>query len=191
MANSQMAYLYQVVKNPYIRKYLSEIWKEGTPVSAVASAGTLTVGAQPTADDTMTVGTKVYTFVANGTASSDGEIDIGTDLAGTQSNIVDAINGDDGINTANTLVSCGDFATNDAVITALVKGVAGNSIATTETFTSASNEFDADTLGTTVAGVNGTIGIAGMKMWDGTKEYTCVADSTISNSNWKSITYDS
>lgn len=118
------------------------------------SQGTLTVDTQPTNGDTMTIGSKVFTFVPNGTANADGEISIGTDLATAQANIVAAINGTDSINTAHTLVSAAAFATNDSVITALVGGVAGDSIASTETFTAGTNVFDAATLGTTTAGVD-------------------------------------
>lgn len=122
--------------------------------SATKSQGTLTVDTQPTAADTMTIGAKVYTFTADGTAAADGDIDVGTDLADAKLNIVAAINGTDGINTAHTSVSAAAFATNDCVITALIGGVAGDSIATTETFTAVSNVFDAATLGTTTAGVD-------------------------------------
>ena len=41
-----------------------------TPVNAVAAVGTLTLAAQPTAGDTMTIGTKVYTFVDAGSADA-------------------------------------------------------------------------------------------------------------------------
>ncbi len=121
-----------------------------------ASQGTLTVDTNPTAGDTMTIGSKVYTFVPNGTANADGEIDVETLLAGTQANIVAAINGTDGHNVAHTQVTAADFATNASVITALVGGVVGDSIATTETFTAATNVFDAATLGTTRAGADCT-----------------------------------
>jgi hypothetical protein len=40
------------------------------------------------------------------------------------------------------------------VFTANVKGTAGNSLATTETYTAGTNVFDAATLGTTTAGVD-------------------------------------
>jgi len=121
-----------------------------------ASQGTLTVDTNPTAGDTMTIGTKEYTFVPIGTANADGEIDVEVLLADTQVNIVAAVNGTDGFNVAHTLVSIGDFSSDDAVITALVGGVAGDSIATTETFTAVSNVFDAGTLGTTQAGADCT-----------------------------------
>lgn len=120
------------------------------------SQGTLTVDTQPTSGDTMTIGAKTYTFVPNGTANADGEISRGTDLATAQAAIVAAINGSDGHNVAHTQVSAGAFAVNASVITALVGGVAGDSIATTETFTAGTNVFDAATLGTTTAGVDCT-----------------------------------
>lgn len=119
------------------------------------SQGTLTVDTQPTAGDTMTIGSKTYTFVPDGTANSDGEITIGTDLATAQAAIVAAIAGD-GHNVTHTQVTMAAFATNDAVITALIGGTAGDTIATTETFTAGTNVFDAVTLGTTVAGVDCT-----------------------------------
>lgn len=118
-----------------------------------ASQGTLTVDTNPTAADTMTIGVTVYTFVENPPLEA-GEIAIGVDVEATQLNIVAAINGTDGVNTAHPLVSAGAFATNASVITALVGGVSGDSIATTETFTAGTNIFDAATLGTTTAGVD-------------------------------------
>jgi hypothetical protein len=120
------------------------------------SAGTLSMATQPTAGDTVTIGEKVYTFVPVGTANADGEVDIGADAAGAQANLVAAINGTDEINTAHTLVTAADFAANNCVITAKIGGVAGDTIATTETFTAEGNVFDAVTLGTTTAGVDCT-----------------------------------
>lgn len=122
--------------------------------STVKAQGTLTLATQPTAGDTMTIGGKVYTFVAAGTGNRDGEIALGTDLAATKPLVVDAINGDDGWNTAHPLVTCGDFSTNDAVITAIAGGTEGNAIPTVETYTAVGNIFDAAVLGTTTAGVD-------------------------------------
>jgi hypothetical protein len=121
---------------------------------ATKAQGTLTVDTQPTSGNTMTIGSKTYTFVPNGTATADGEISIGADVAAAKVNIVAAINGTDGINAANTQVTAADFATNDCVLTALVGGTAGNSIVTPETFTAETNIFDVGTLGTTAAGVD-------------------------------------
>jgi len=106
----------------------------------------LTVDTQPTAGDTMTIGVKTFTFVPVGTANGNGEISIGADLAAAKVNIVAAINGTDSINTVHTQVSAGDFSTNDCTITALVGGVAGNAIATTETFSAGTNIFAGATL---------------------------------------------
>jgi len=121
--------------------------------STTASQGTLTVDTNPSANDTMTIGTTVYTFVENPPLEA-GEIAIGVDLDATKLNIVAAINGTDGVNTAHALVSAAAFATNDCVITALAGGTAGDAIATTETFTALTNIFDSTTLGTTTPGAD-------------------------------------
>lgn len=123
------------------------------PVNAVAAAGVLTMDTQPLADDTMTIGTTVYTFTADGTASAAGEIDVGVDLADAKTLVIAAINGTDGNNDAHPLVSAGAFTGDDLPITALVKGAAGNAVATTETFDAVTNVFAAVTLEN---GVDGT-----------------------------------
>jgi len=117
---------------------------------ATASQGTLTVTEQPSADETITIGTTEYTFKA--VADEDGEIPLGVDEATTKLNIVAAINGTDGINTAHADVSAAAFSGDTCIITALVGGTAGDAIATTETMVNGS--FDAATLGTTTAGVD-------------------------------------
>jgi len=127
---------------------------------ATASQGTLTMPVNPTATNTMTIGETEYTFVALADFDTAGEIPIGTNVAATQVNAVAAINGTDGVNEAHTLVTAAAFATNACVITAKVAGVAGDLIATTETFTAETNIFDGDTLGTTEAGVDCTATLA-------------------------------
>lgn len=84
----------------------------------------------------------------------------GVDATGQDSTVA-AINGTDGINTANDEVSIAAFVDNDAVITALYTGVLGDAIITTETFTAAATILDAGTLGTTTAGVDVTATEAG------------------------------
>lgn len=153
--------------------------KSDVGVVAVAAQGTLTVDTQPLADDTMTIGTKEYTFMADGTASADGEIDVGADLADVKTLIVAAINGTDGINTAHTLVTAGDFDSNDCVLTASSVGTSGNSIATTETFSAETNVFDAATLGTTTAGVDETI--TGLVDLVGGESWRTIADKLDAN----------
>jgi len=105
------------------------------------SAGELTMDTQPLAGNTVTIGTKVYTFVPVGTDNADGEVSVGVDLAAAKVNLVAAINGTDGISTAHPLVSAAEFVADACAITALIGGVAGDAIATTETFTAATNIF--------------------------------------------------
>ena len=122
----------------------------------------LTLAAQPTAGDTMTLGSKVFNFVANGTADADGEISVGTDLASAKLALVAAINGTDGHNTAHPSVSAAAFISNDCEITALKGGTAGNSIASTETFTNVGNVFGTATLagGTDCTATNAVTALA-------------------------------
>lgn len=127
-----------------VEEKLSLVEAEVANADGVAATQTLTVAVNPTADDTMTIGGTVYTFVASAEEAT--EISVGENLAATQDNILAAINGTDEINTAHASVSCGDFESNVATLTALSVGTAGNSIATTETFTSGSNVFGGGTL---------------------------------------------
>lgn len=113
---------------------------------AAKATRVLTVDTKPTSGDTMTIGTRVYTFVPVGTANGNNEISIGADLAAAQVNIVAAINGSDGVNVPNTQVRAADFAANACTLTALVGGTAANAIATTETFTAGTNVFAGATM---------------------------------------------
>lgn len=115
-----------------------------------ASYGSLTMSVQPTSGDTVTIGDKTYIFVPVGTDTADAEVSIGVNLSDAQANLVAAINGTDGISNPHPLVSAGDFSSDICIITALIGGVAGDTIATTETFTSSSNVFGAATLGSGV-----------------------------------------
>lgn len=135
---------------------------DAAPINAAAATVTLTLDTQPTATDTMTVGTMVYTFMPDGTADEAGEIDVGADLADAKTLIIAAINGTDGNNAAHESVSAGAFAGDDLVLTALVKGAAGDSIAATETFTAGTNVFDTATLD---GGVDGTDALAWETLW--------------------------
>jgi len=157
---------------------------EGTPVNAVASQGTLTIAEPVTNGDTMTIGTTVYTFVTGATTAA-GEIGIGASEAATKLAIPLAINGGDTFNTANPVASMpAAFTGDDIVITASTAGVAGDLIATTQTLTHESNIFDAATLGTTTAGVDGTAGVSGECLMDASYIYYCVALQGISGANW-------
>ena len=112
-------------------------------VNTTKATDTLTIPTQPTAGNTMWIGTKIFTFVPDGTANAEGEVSIGTDLATAQANILAAINGTDGINNPSDAVVASAFVANVSTITALVGGVLGNTIPTTETFTAVDNVFSA------------------------------------------------
>lgn len=145
-----------------MRLSFQEREEDGTLIGGVASQGALTVDVLPTDGDTMTIDTTTYTFkdALTGGGVLD-EIKISAaDLPGTQTNILGAINGNSGIpgtdysagQPAHSSVTIAAFATDIAIITAKTPGVAGDLIATTETFTAGTNVFDGVTLGTTTAG---------------------------------------
>ena len=132
---------------------------------------------QPTALDTMDINGRTYTFVVTPVAS--GQVAVGADVAAARLNIVAAINGTDGLNTAHPDVTAAAFVGNDMVLTAKVKGTAGDAITTTENFTAVGNVFDAATLGTTTAGVdctaaNGVTALAAAVTGDASAEATAV-----------------
>ena len=201
------------LQSPYLREFFENIFNGTTaleglsvqdnkatnpisfvtsaPVNAVASQGTLTVDTQPTVGDTMTIGSSVYTFTTDGTASAEGEIDVGADLADAKTLIPAAINGTDGNNTANASVTAGAFSGDDCVLTAITKGTAGDLIVTTETFDEGTNVFDAGTLGTTTAGVDSTTAVKGQMFVDASYLYVSIAASTVSTTNWRRVTLGS
>jgi len=157
------------------------------PVNAVASAGVLTLDTQPIVGKTMTIGTTVYTFTTDGTAASAGEIDVGADLADAKTLVIAAINGTDGNNDANAFASAGAFAGDDLPVTALVKGVAGDAIVTTDTLTGGTNGFAAATLG---SGVDGTDAELWATRWYNGKLYlnvSPVSDRGVLTDTWYSL----
>lgn len=113
---------------------------------------TLTGTGNPVAAETMTLGSRVYTFRATAaTFAGANEILIGAALTNTLDNIKAAINGAAGEGTTfsnNTLRHETIFASNKTATTvvfhARVAGTAGNSLASTETMTN--NSFGAGTL---------------------------------------------
>ena len=159
----------------------------GTPVNAVAASGTLTIATQPSLTDTITIGEKTYTFVAEVQADADGEIGIGADLAAAKVNIVAAINGTDGFNTAHPVVTAAAFSGDDCVITAATKGALANATATTTALDDATDDFAAATL---EGGIDGTLGINKMFMADATNLYVATGEQTVSDATWKKIALD-
>lgn len=131
------------------------------PAWVVEAQGTLTLAVNPQDGDTMTIGSRTYTFQDTLT-NTDGNIQIGDRVEATRANIVAAINrtGDAGTQYAESTVEHPDvsaarsFVGSRLVLTARAGGPAGNSIATTSAFTGDGglNGFDAGSLGTTRPG---------------------------------------
>lgn len=110
------------------------------------ASGVLTVDDQPEAADEIELGATTYTFVASG-ANEAGEVNVGASVAAAIVNIVAAINGTDGYNTANASVSAEATAADEITVTAIATGTAENAVATVYTPTAAvSNAFAAATL---------------------------------------------
>lgn len=157
----------------------------GAPVAPVAATGALTIATQPTAADTITIAqgdvTEVYTFVEvaeDEVAEDDFDVALGLDVDATQTALAAVIN------EHSALVTAGAFAANASVITAKVKGVIGNTIATTSGLTDEdeTDGFAAATLGT---GVDGTEGLDGQIRYASDRIYVSVGVSTTAVSNWK------
>ena len=165
----------------------------GTPVCSVKATGTLTIAEPVTAEDSMTIGSVTYTFKAEGTADAAGEIDLGASEAATKLEIVKAILGTDGYNTANPDVICAAAFTSDTLLfTAKEAGTAGNAIVFLEVLlTHASNVLNGSgVLGGTTAGVDGTPGEIGDALIDDTYLYYCVANRE-DGANWRRISLGS
>jgi hypothetical protein len=156
------------------------------PVNAVKAGGILTWDTFATIGDTITIGTREYVFVADGTKSADGEIDIGSATAAdSQVEILAAIDGSDLNSAINTDVVLSAFDAADAcIVTAITAGVVGNAIATVTVPNDASNKFTAATL---LLGVDGTVGDAGTTIVANGNTYTAKAANTIADANWKKL----
>jgi len=109
--------------------------------TADTATATLTVEDNPTAGDTMTIGTFEYIFVPDGTANGEGEIAIKGSAALTQAAILEALagTGDHAHCTPNDEVLWGEWSSDDLVFTAPITGTIGNAIVFAETFTSENN----------------------------------------------------
>jgi hypothetical protein len=153
---------------------------DAAPVNGVSASRVLTVDTQPTAGDTFTIASKVYTFVAAGTADADGEINLGADLTATKPLIVTAINGG-GFNTAHPEFTAAAFSSNNMTITAIVKGTASNGKATTETFTAGTNVWAG---ATTTGGIDGTLGQAKELRYYGGFMYFTPTKATTATATW-------
>lgn len=128
---------------------------------AVKARGTLTLALNVSNGEAVTIGSKVYTFVTALTGV-DGQVKIGATKEESIANLIAAINLAGTPNTqyaGQTTLHSDVYAkvgptTAKMVAIAKVGGVAGNSIATTETLAGAGNQWDAAVLGTTMAGAD-------------------------------------
>lgn len=131
------------------------------PEGGVSAQGTLTLANNPDDGDTITIGTKTYTFQDTLT-NADGNVLIGAGVADTRASLVAALQLGTGAGTRYaaattqhpTVRALVAFTGSALVLTARQVGTAGNSIPTTSSFTNAANLFNAATLGTTQAGVD-------------------------------------
>lgn len=104
---------------------------------SVQAVGTFTFTGLPTAGQTVTIGSRVYTFRA--VAAYPGEVTIGANGDATATNLIDAINGDDDAETpAHADVTAATGGASIVDVTAIEYGAAGNSVATTDTASNAS-----------------------------------------------------
>lgn len=168
---------------------------EKTPINAVAAVGKITSDATAPSDtDTVTIDTKVYTFKTSLTPV-EGEVLIGASAAAALDNLKAAINH---TGTPDTDYKCAAVhptvtATTNTDTTQLVaaktKGVAGNSIVLAKASTHLT--VDAAVLGTEVAGVDGTVGIANETCVDASYIYHAIAANTIADINWRRVTLGS
>ena len=107
------------------------------------ATGTLDLTANPTAGNTVQIGSQVYTFVNAGGASAAGDVALGTNVQTTLQNLQAAVNGGagagnlygagTGVNTKGTITSVNGGS---AVVQALQPGVAGNSVTLSTSITS-------------------------------------------------------
>lgn len=113
-------------------------------VANVAATGVLTLAGNAVADETITIGSRTYTWKAAVGAVAD-EVEVGATASDSIDNLVAAINGAAGAGTiygtgtvAHADVDAAAGAGDTMDLTATVTGAAGNLIATTETMTQGS-----------------------------------------------------
>ena len=167
----------------------------GTPINAVAAQGTLTLtagtGNTILTNKTVTVGGKVYTFKTVLTPT-EGQVLIGANDTAALANILAAINH---TGTPNTDYKCAAVNANvtgissnatTLIVENKVKGVIGNSSAVD---TDIAGAWDDTTLGTTVAGVDGTAGGLNVIYKYGNSIFF-TNGNTIADANWVEFNAD-
>lgn len=148
----------------------------GTPVNAVAANGVVTFSGTPVADETLTVGSDVYTFKAS--RSGPFEITINANNTTQGDNLVTAL-------TADTTEVTASNSSGAVTITAATKGTVGNSIVLSESATGTA--VTGVTGGKLDGGVDGTVGEALELRVDSSYLYVATATNTIADANWRRI----
>lgn len=146
LADVQQGYDYWLgvsAENPSGYRGLDPNYFSIASAGAVKATGALTFSGTGSDGDTVTVGTRVYTFRAVPALAN--EIDIGATLALSATNLIAAINGDAGAGTlygtgtqAHSLVTALTGGAGVVNVTAKTGGTGGNAIATTDSGTGAS-----------------------------------------------------
>jgi hypothetical protein len=164
---------------------------EATPVNAVAATGSVgTSGSNPANNNTITIGSTVYTFKTTLTPA-DGEVLIGSAADDTALNLAHAINATGGtpgtdyqVAAAHPSVSAAtSISSNRFTVTARTRGAAGNSIALAKSGTNVSVNGKT----TLEGGVDGTVGSKWEHAIDSSYLYIAVADNMVADRNWRRI----
>jgi hypothetical protein len=154
----------------------------GTPVNAVAAAGTLTLTGSVADGETVTIGADVYEFDTN---SSVGGGNLAVDVSGgaTAPAAVTALVAT--ITASGTEpVSAVDGAGDTVVVTADVAGTAAESIVVA---TDAGNGSWGEGVTALDGGVDGTVGAQGTVLVDTDYLYVAIAENTVADANWRRI----
>jgi len=138
------------------RKTYSWIVEEYGEDFGEKAVGTITLSDVPTANDTITIDTEVYTFKASASAST--EISIGATASATIDNIVTALN------TNSSICSAQKGSTTILYVTYYLIGTAGNSIVFTESADNLTMD-GSGTLGSTLAGRANLISTGTPSFW--------------------------
>ena len=167
---------------------------DASATATTQATGTLTFAANPTANDTCTIGGKVYTYKASVVAAN--QVKIGLTASASLDNLIAAITGGNGEGdlygfdtVPHTEVTAAAGAGDTMVVTAIAVGTNGNGIATTETFTNAGNIFAAASLSGGVDPVSGYAAAADGPIMNGTSNVgTLLLDGASATERFKTLT---
>lgn len=151
----------------------------GVPVDPVQAEIVLTIATNPTKNNTVTIGSEVYTFVES-VATHPLDVIIGEDVAATQVSLKTLLD-------TSALVTAGEWGSDAITLTAKTAGVIGNNLGYSVSFEEGVTDGFAEDMA--VDGVDGTVASAPTFMVDGEGHVLYVAekDCTTAVSNWKSV----